>query len=346
MEGLDIVITVSPHGEIPEVAIESVLKANSQKEVGIDTIHLVSITKPNYSTWPKHLEAMKQRNITYVWHNGGRLDPSRLHGLSPVFMSANMKINALAFNPLWDEFQKHGSTYDEYALRAAVQAPTNPFGWLAAGFVLIAMLIDSLRTWANWGGYHVPMTDLRIKVFSNMPDRTCESKRHSYFVYEWLIGPAYNKRVLHLASPHQFMLAPPNMVTFMWRFIASHPHLSLIGLPWLSCFVVYYFALALPWWNAYFSPRTFDAPSNIIIWLIKWSLIRNVYNPFWISLWLVNMVVIFFFARNRLFNIRNVQQLFGLLVTVLLLPAYLTLFPIILVLGRFYRVANQNEVDE
>ncbi len=151
MEGLDVVINVSRHGESARNAIENLSRMPSAA-VGL-RVHLVSTQK---NVIKGHEE------FPMTWHNSGTLDATKLDGLAAIHMSADMCINELALIPVTAQFNKYYEDYDEFALRAAISIPS--FN-IATGFVLLIAMMDWIRTSLHWRKYHVPATDLMIKTY-------------------------------------------------------------------------------------------------------------------------------------------------------------------------------------
>ncbi len=156
MEGLDVIINVSRHGESARSAIENLSRMTSVDNNNnniTSRVHLVSTQK---NVVKGHEE------FPMTWHNSGTLDANKLDGLAAIHMSADMCINELALTPLTAQFNKYHEDYDEFALRAAISIPS--FN-IATGFVLLIAMMDWIRTSLHWRKYHVPATDLMIKTY-------------------------------------------------------------------------------------------------------------------------------------------------------------------------------------
>lgn len=228
--------------------------------------------------------------------------------------------NALVL--LLESAQENRKRCDHYAVRGKVnlkeQNKQHPsllvFVWLLA-------FIDSFRSILNVWGYHTH-EDLRA---TKVTPHFAAHPHISEYGHAWFFSLFSN---IASIRTHSSLISTPSDKSYVFRTVFNHPHTNLLS---VLVFIVYYLSFALPWWNLLLptphllSISEFSIQTSIYV-PFYWYVHRNIYNPLWFSLWIIQIIVFMGVVSSRYKNAN--------LMWVFLMPIYLTLSPLFFLVAK------------
>lgn len=310
------VITLSDFHEDYAPALQSVVRLK-EYFTGVHIVYPKNYAPPAEASILKDIPCHAHRE---------ELNPSALGDtLLLVYLRPDHAVEEAALIELLESAQENRRKCDHFAVRGRVDCEGQRHTYLL-GFIWLLSFFDWFRTCINWWGYHT-VDDLRaVKVTPVFPTGSIvPTYRHAWLFAIWsrIAWIRYNKHSLTVAP-----LRPRDYDTLVFRTVYTHPHIGLWNVQWLIGFVLYYFTFALPWWNAYFANieyrHVFSKPSLYHAW--SWIMWRNVWNPIWLALWVLQLLVCMWIVSRRYKHVS--------LGWVFLMPLYLTLAPLFFVVIR------------
>jgi hypothetical protein len=325
-------INISQAGESPEEAIVSVLESSHL----FADLHLVKksySTKDNlYPTWHEDQARLKELGIDVIWHS--EFDPRLLKTRALVHIEPDLSILDGAFNTLTKDMDEYPNC-DHFAVSSVTVIDPSPpleeegrkkgLWWISRpfdliqsfsyGFLLVIMMLDSLRSILSLFQYH-RKTDLRGQlVVGTWPNRVRMAPERNYM---WWFGTGRCWTRRGGGACVQRPGIKDQGIAFVLRTINTHSYMG-IGI-WLLGYALFYACFALPFWNTFLNPY-----SRLGAWLV-----RDVFhNIFWQLWYLAYVFVTGYMAWQYMdFPLLSLQ--------VLLAPVYVTLSPLIFFYGRFH----------
>lgn len=314
---MEAVVEKSDFDENPRNAIKSLL-VNQKRVTGL---HLVEFgydsSKPLYPGWNEDLASLRQANLDPVWHNELDLTLLKKETEAIVFIPPDAEVKDSAFHQLQDSMEA-APDLGTWAVTSEVDLRSNNtwYGVPAYGFLLVVYLMDAVRWAFSLTRYHRTF-DLRahavVRTYKN---------RVTLVQPRWWFHVLYTRVAGTVRGGIGCKQVPDQLGwTYLWRTIRLHAHLSLFSLWWPLVFLAYYWLFALPWWNRYIPAHT---------WYLVTLLRRDPTHVISIATQGLHIVGVLVVANTTMKMPAYCNVL------ALLFPFYLTVFPIILVIGRFY----------
>jgi len=307
------VIHVSDYKEDITPALQSLSKLKEYfKEVHI-------VHPSNYDIPRVEDKELKEKITTHY----EELTTSLLNSsLLVVYVQPDHVIEETALVQLLEQAMEKRNTCDHYGIRGKVDCENQKYPYLL-GFLWLVTILDQLRTWINLWGYHT-REDLRAsKITPHFPNgTTIHTYKHAWLFSYW------SKIAAIQYAEGSSLLEKPTDAFFVFRYIHNHIHMSGWNITWWVFYIIYYFGLSLPWWNVFLSEPgapAFSIRSSVYI-LFYWVAYRNVFNPFWICIWLIHIVFAMWIVNSRYKHV-NLMWTF-------LMPFYATLSPLVFLMAK------------
>lgn len=195
---------------------------------------------------------------------------------------------------------------------------------LAYGWLLVVLVLDTLRYYINLGSYHRNL-DLTARLVSvTYPNRTVLAPHRWWWPWGGLgsgIAAPQSGRGGCFVLPAQ----GEQGMNFVLRVVRAHRYMG-IGV-WLVPFALYYCALAFPWW-------ALVLPQAFVPWWMLMSLDPRAWPWYWQMVHLLHLLVVALVSYNQLtLKVPWVMQS----VHILLYPLYLATAPAFFMYARFVR---------
>lgn len=310
------VIRVSDYGEDILAGVESVIRLKEYfKELHI--IHPAKYEIPEFDR--------KTLSPVVLYTHREELNQGDLNKdtLLIVHVGPDQEVNEEALNTLLESAQLHRNSCDHYAVRGKIDCEKQKHTFLL-GFVWFIAFMDSFRTLFNWWGYH-RTDDLRAtKVIPSFPlHSTLSTYQHAWVfsLFSRIASIQYIKDTSLVTIPKDDLYA--------FRHVRTHAHMGIINIPWVLCYLVYYFLFSLPWWNLFLeTPQYTEASirSSAYI-LLYWIAYRNPAGWVFLVVWTIQIIVMMVLVAKRFKHV-NLSWIF-------LMPFYVTLSPFIFLVGRW-----------
>ena len=333
--------------ENPQLAVQSVIRNHEH----FSELHFVdavwNVDCIDYKGWHEQdLPALKKFHIKVVVHS--KLDPNKIGASLVVELSPYCQVMPGGMNTLMDQVREsitENQSLTHFAVEAGTYIPTNvglwkkhpmmiPDAFTSYGFFIALFVFDFIRRyWLNfghmlysrWGRKYALTTDVRARLVYKTFGRH-RFAEHSIF---WtLINPAHHP----IEYGGRAVLNAPDVTNQGWRFVLWYFRLHrflTIGL-WIVPFVLYYWLLAYPWWNAFFG----SAQTRFLQLLIR-PVDYQIFVAWWIAQSLYAMSVC-----NRYLDIPFQNLL------CCLQPFYIALLPVVLVYAQFHRSRSGWKISE
>lgn len=325
------VVSVSDFNESIEPAIKSILRNHEY----FSALHIVkygySKKEVMYPGWLIDLIELRDKNLEPIWHSN--LDATKLKTFVAIHVSPDHQIKDGAMDMLYTDMAIN-NTQSLFAVTGITCLEEKSFtiakcaSALSYGFLLVVMIIDAYRTIFNLTRYHTTNALRAQTVTKTFPQRAWLTERRwwLWFFYTRVSGTSFGGSGLG-----QIPVEKDRGLTFVLRHIKTHQHLG-IGI-WIIGFILYYFFFAYPWWSVFFKSfgyTNMPQVNNVIDW-IKWIFVRNPYSTVSLISQCINGIVISIVATVYFIFPYRMQALLCLF-----FPVYLTICPIVLLVGRFY----------
>lgn len=317
-----VIITISDADESPEQAVSSVIENHRF----FRDLHII---KFGYSThaelypgWSQDLERLNELNMAPIWHS--ELDASKLQSRAAIHIEPDLRVADGALAMLHKDIDRY-TNCEHFAvssityIEASPEAKRDPRAWIEAmsyGFLLVIMMMDSLRSLVSLFQYH-RTTDLRAQlVTTTFPNRV---RLASSRWWMWWIGTGMGTIKRGGPACMQIPAAKDQGIAFVLRTIKTHKHMG-VGI-WIIGYVLYYLMFGWPWWNAFISTN----------WRFTAWFARDMSSLFWIITYMLHTVVVGYIALIYMeFPLKMLP------LQVLLYTFYLTASPVIFIYGRFH----------
>lgn len=338
LDPVSVVIELTEDDENPNVALQSIAEiAKSGDPCLIRDVHLVQWGfRADNPLWAPGLSALRAADVPFELHSV--LDPRKLKSRALVRFEPNHCVTDGAFKRLLTQMSAAAGDWrvpvmggcDHFALGSHVwvepdeDKPQTLFRWgdaaLAYGWLLVVMVLDTLRYYLNLGAYH-RNCDLTARLVSQTyPDRTLLAP-HRWWLYWAGTGIATTE-----TGGAGCMLVPDDGkgMRFLLRIIRTHRGMG-IG-PWIIGFVLYYCVFSAPWWMLVL-PRSY-----IPMWWMEHSMDPRKWEWYWQVLQAFHLLVVALISNNQM------QVPWGLQTFhILLYPFYLATAPLVFVYCRLAR---------
>lgn len=337
------VIQISEFNESPQLAIKSVLQHSAPFAcVVLVKLNCTTDTVP-YDGFDMDKQALKEKGIAVFWQS--KLDVTKLPAnvRAIVRMEPDVIATEAAINALIEDMTDY--TYNYYAIATTLNIEhsktRDPRVWfqsLSYGFLLVVLVMDTLRSWFSLFRYNRTVDMRGQKLQITFPNRISLASEHWYM---WWIGTGICQTRNGGTSAQQMPAEKDQGIGFTLRTIKYHKQMTW-GLWWPIFFALYYCAFAWPWYNYYLSPHSL---------LGKW-LIRDMSQWYWQSLYLAHTALVGLLAWLEIKLPKTYVPMVGdqsllLPMQVLLYTVYLTLSPLIFVYAKLHvsRASWQNAAD-
>lgn len=308
-----IVLQISSYEEDATPVLQSLTKLK-------DYFHELHIVYPSSS----HLDmkAFSDLKDKIVTHEEELITSALSTSLLLIYVQPDHAIEEAAFTQLIEQAIEKRTSCDHYAVRGKLDCQNIKYPFLL-GFLWLVAVFDQFRTWANCWGYHT-REDLRAtKITPHFPSgTTVYAYKHAWFFSYW-------SRIASIQYAEGYsLMEKPKDALFVLRYIYNHPHLSVTNVGWWLFYLVYYFGFALPWWNVFLNEPAYREASirSSVYILVYWIAYRNVFNPFWLCLWVFHIVIAMWIVSSR-FKHAHLMWIF-------LMPLYVTLSPLIFLVAK------------
>jgi len=335
-ERFSAVICISEFAECPAPGIQSVLRNKAY----FSELHLVQhgydANRNLYPEYADDKEALAEAGITLKWHS--RFDPDKAHTHAVVYVQPDMQVADGAMAMLHEEMNydaKHAPQRTHFAysaitsIRLTERQKRDPKQWFQSGFygfLIVVMMLDWLRALFQppffpfvWNTYKYHKTsDLRAVTLSTTYPHRARLAPESWSWWLWNPGQSRIKSggAALLNTPKDNDVGLP----YVLRTIKLHNHLGYGW--WVFGFAFYYMIFAWPWWNVLITRFGFS---------LLYPLMHDPWEWYWMLLYVLHTLVV---AVVALMNME--LPLVMLPLQVLLYTFYLTLFPLMLIYGRFH----------
>lgn len=239
-----------------------------------------------------------------------------------VHIQPDQKVEEKALETLLESAHLHRQSCDHYAVRGKIDCEQQKRHYLL-GFVWFIAYMDWFRTLFNWWGYH-RTDDLRAtKVVPSFPHHSVIAT----YQHAWIF--AIFSRIASVEYINDTSLSSePRDDLYVFRHILTHAHMGISNIPWILSYLVYYFLFSLPWWNLFLdAPQYTEASirSSAYI-LLYWIAHRNPAGWIFTVLWCIQIIVMMIIISKRFKHV-NLSWVF-------LMPLYVTLSPLVFLVGR------------
>lgn len=306
---VDVCITISPFQESAEQAIRSVLR--NQELVAC--VHICS--KRQFEN-----DLLAQVKCPIEWHtDGGDIDESRIRSQVLIRIPPDVQVLPAAFHTLLQRIEKRTKAKRNFGMSSitVIESDKLSLGQFSYGFLVVLLIFDWLRYAFTFGQYPRGCDVTAHLVGIDFPNK--RSLSHVPRFATWC-GTQTDRIVYDDTACQQIPSEQDQGLKFVVRTIKTHPYLG-IGM-WMLFFAIYYLVFSLPWWN-------------VLVGRDGWFY-RDLWgNPMWFTLYGLHTGFLFFLVGRHM-SFPNGQLHFGCLFYVL----YLTFFPLIYVISRFFVVSQ------
>lgn len=253
-------------------------------------------------------------------HGSGKLDASKLGCRAAIHLGADVSMTPAAAEALIEDMTT--TEYDHYAISTPLIIERDDitlaalWGSLAYGFLLVLMVLDTLRSALTWFRHHRAADVRATLVYHSYPKRAREAHPPSRWRW-WIWTRVHPLRRLD-GTTGQVPAPPDQGWALLWRTIYTHRQLGP-DLWWPPAFGFYYWLFALPWWR---------------LWLGK-TLIAGSY--LWWTPEALHYLLVAYVAHQHM----TTPYWPVLVLQVVLYPVYLSLAPLIYVFMRWWPVRAQ-----
>lgn len=326
------VVTISEFDESCEHAVASILENSSLFNCLVLVKHGWSKQTLPYPTFESDKEKLAAANIELIWQS--QLDVTALPPSvrAIIRLEPDVRVSEAAFRALIEDMTNYA--YDHYAVSSILiidhehtRDPRVWFGGLWYGFLLVVLMLDTFRSWINFGRYSRSV-DVRGQLLQiTFPNKV---RLPADRWYMWWFGTGICRTRAGDAAAIQFPAEKDQGIGFVLRTIKTHKHMG-IGLYWPVFFALYWMLFSLPVWNLFLSPRSM---------LGQW-LVRDMTALYWMIPYLLNTALVGYIAWRNVEFPKTYVPLVGdrsllLPLQVLLFSVYLTLSPIVILYGRWH----------
>ena len=322
---LEAVICISEFDESPREAIHSVL-SNAKY---FSAVHLEKYgydsNEQLYPTFSNDLKSLADLGKPVTWHN--TLDLTRVRTDALIYITPDLVLRDGALEQLIASMDNNqGQSLWAVTSELHLTKTRHWYSYFAYGFLLVIHFMDAVRWAFHLTRYHRTF-DLRAQALTRTYKDQVSLVRPRWWVYYFFsrVTGTIRGGVGARQVPDQTGWA------YLWRTINTHAHLG-IALWWPLVFVVYYWLFAFPWWNRYV-PLPSSHGLNYWIGLLR----RDPYHSISIFTQLLHLLGVLVVANTTI----KMPSFCNLLI--IAFPFYLTLFPVILIIGRFYMTSRAIE---
>jgi hypothetical protein len=329
-------IAVSNDNESMEIALNSVIRC---QDLLLKRLH---ICKPGYNKYTDMSKAaynaLTKAGFDIIVHNV--FDPDLVtQGMAIVRIAPNLQLTPDALKTLYRNMEKTHHRHSQFAVSSNIRfdghddmfSLQNWVNVLSYGFLLVIMVMDSLRSILNATKYH-RTCDLRSQTLSRT--YPCKNSVNKPSKFWYLIWTRVSGRNEGDAECLEIVTQKDGGFPYVLRTIHQHMHMSLLNIRWGIFFWIYYLLFSYPWWNQYLPPL----PVNVwhtMPWyykLLSILLYRDMTNYAWIMWYGMHMVLVV--GVTAIFYMDAAIYPMTLVGHVLLYPFYVMLSPIIFFYGR------------
>ncbi len=322
------IITISAADESPEQAVTSVL----ENQRFFEDLHIVKFGYSShahlYNGWDQDLEDLKACGLDPVWHS--ELDVSKLRSRAAIEIEPDLRVCDGAFCTLFKDMETN-TNCDHFGVSSItyirLEDHKDPRAWIEAltyGFLLVVMMLDSLRSLANLSLYHRSV-DLRGRLITTTwPNRVRLAPHRGWVWYTgwftWWFQSGISTSKHAGAACMQLPSQKDQGFALVLRTIKTHKHMGF-GI-WLIGYLLYWLLFAWPIWTPFVNPH-----SRIGMWFA-----RDMTALYWIIPYMLHTVVVGYIAWLYMeFPLRLLP------LQVVLYTFYLTASPAIFLYARFHK---------
>lgn len=331
---VSILIEVSEADESPSALLAELASFGPEL---VSDVHLVQWGyRSDNPQWKPGLDALTHAGIPWMLHSTLKLDQLRSKAL--VRMEPDTHITDGALRMLVEQMRAAPDGWfsrfcDHFALSTTIWIEPDPERkptlreWgeatLAYGWLLVMLVLDSLRYMLNFGAYHCN-TDVTARLVSvTFPNRTVVAP------HRWWIWGGFGTGMatpLSGAGATCMLLPLPGReqgFAFVWRLLRTHRTMG-VGV-WIVGFALYYGFFALPWWM-------WLLPRNVVPWVLAHGWDPRTWPYYWSLLQVGHLLIVAIISYRRLYVPWGLQSL-----QVLMYPLYLATAPLAFVYARLAR---------
>lgn len=286
--------------------------------------------------WEAGLQALRQAGIPFYAHS--ELDDDALQTLQSkavVRLDPALFITDGALRRLVEQMASRSSwsvlSADHFAMSSEIWITPNPRqkpqlgDWataaLAYGWLLVVLVLDTLRFWLNFGAYHRNADLTGRLVSTTFPNRTVLAP-HRWWSFWGGLGSGI---ALPLNGAGVCLLVPnveEQGMSFVTRLVRTHRSMGW-GL-WLFGFALYYCCFAFPWWSALLPQEYLP-----FWWMRQLSLNPLAWPWWWQLLQAFHLLIVTGISLNQLHVPWGLQPLH-----ILLYPLFLASAPVFFFVAR------------